>query len=60
MFVRPRPGLKVRDPYLKDLLPEEGREVPEDPYWHRRLRDKDVELVTPGTSGRNSDRRNAE
>ncbi len=59
MFVRPRPGLKVRDPYLKDLLPEEGREVPEDPYWHRRLRDQDVELVAPAVSGKSA-RRNAE
>lgn len=42
MFVRPAPGLKIRDPDLKDLLPEEGREVPETGYWIRRRRDGDV------------------
>lgn len=45
MKVKPAPGLKIRDPDLKDFLPEDGRDVPETDYWHRRLRDKDVELV---------------
>jgi hypothetical protein len=45
MLVKPAPGLKIRDPELKDLLPEEGREVSNDNmYWHRRLRDGDVVL----------------
>ncbi len=48
MFVKPAPGLKIRDPDLKDLIPDEGRDVPESNlYWHRRLRDGDVVLVPP-------------
>ncbi|MDB5853290.1 MAG: hypothetical protein JWR22_1331 [Herminiimonas sp.] len=42
MFVKPAPGLVIRDPDLKDLLPAEGREVPDSDYWHRRVLDKDV------------------
>lgn len=42
MFVRPAPGLSIRDPNLLDLLPREGRDVPAIEYWHRRLRDGDV------------------
>lgn len=42
MFVRPRTGLKIRDPDLKDHLPVSGRDVPENEYWHRRIRDNDV------------------
>ena len=34
--------LVVRDPDLHDLIPPEGRDVPETDYWHRRLRDGDV------------------
>ncbi|WP_454825395.1 DUF2635 domain-containing protein [Paraburkholderia xenovorans] len=46
MFVKPAPGLKIRDPELKDLIPDEGRNVSaDDLYWHRRLRDGDVVLV---------------
>ncbi len=57
MFVKPGPDprapkdaprlLKVRDPVLKDFLPDEGREVGDHPYWHRRLRDGDVVLAEP-------------
>lgn len=36
------PLMTIRDPDLHDFLPEEGREVPDSDYWHRRLRDKDV------------------
>lgn len=43
MFIRPAPGLLVRDPVTKALLPEAGAEVSDsDLYWHRRLRDGDV------------------
>jgi hypothetical protein len=46
MFVKPAPGLKIRDPDMKDFLPEEGRDVPDDHlYWVKRLGDKDVELA---------------
>lgn len=55
MLVRPAPNpgepgtrLRVRDPDLKDFLPEEGRDVPPTAYWNRQLHVfKDVELVTP-------------
>lgn len=47
MFVKPKPGLQIRDPDLKDLLPTEGREVQESHYWTRRLRDGDVVKAKP-------------
>ena len=34
--------LKVIDPVRKDILPDEGRDVTDHHYWHRRLRDGDV------------------
>ena len=49
MFVKPNTGLSIRDPDLKDLLPPEGRDVPDSDYWHRRIRDLDVVLVVVGT-----------
>ena len=45
MKLKPAPGLVVRDPVLGDVLPPEGREVTPSDYWHRRLRDGDVELA---------------
>ncbi|MFZ6724707.1 DUF2635 domain-containing protein [Undibacterium sp. MH2W] len=45
MFVKPSEGLSIRDPDLLDLLPEDGREVPESDYWNRRVRDVDVVIV---------------
>ena len=45
MNIKPAPGLKVRDPDLKDYLPDEGRVVPDTAHWHRLLRDRDVVLV---------------
>jgi hypothetical protein len=43
MFVYPAPGLSVRDPVKKDLLPDTGRQVSDhDQYWLRRLADGDV------------------
>ena len=47
MYVKPASGLKIRDPDLKDFLPEEGREVPGTGYWVRRVRDGDVLIATP-------------
>ena len=51
MFVKPAPGLKVRDPKTLRHIPEEGIEVPDtDTFWHRRLLDGDVvevKVVTP-------------
>lgn len=42
MKVKPAEGRAVRDPLLRDLLPDEGRDVPRDDYWTRRLMDGDV------------------
>lgn len=47
MLVKPARGLAVRDPQLLDVLPAEGRDVPRDDYWMRRLRDGDVKEVEP-------------
>lgn len=47
MFVKPRKGLKVRDPVTKGLLPEAGALVSNSIYWTRRLRDHDVEECSP-------------
>lgn len=49
MLVKPAKGLAVRDPMLLDLLPPEGRDVPDTDYWHRRLRDGDVIEITEET-----------
>lgn len=43
MLVKPAPGRAVRDPHTMSLLPDDGREVPDDDlFWVRRLRDGDV------------------
>lgn len=52
MFVKPAPfidgegiergPMRVHDPDAKDILPEDGRDVPDTEYWARRLRDGDV------------------
>jgi hypothetical protein len=47
MFVKPAPGLKVRDPVSKLHIPETGMEVPEESYWFRRLRSGDVVPASP-------------
>lgn len=53
MFVKPAPGLVIRDPDLLDLLPATGREVPDSGYWQRRLRDRDVVEASPDESPAN-------
>jgi hypothetical protein len=45
MLVKPARGLAIRDPDLLDTLPPEGREVPRNEYWLRRLADGDVREV---------------
>ncbi|KTT24260.1 hypothetical protein SB14R_10470 [Pseudomonas oryzihabitans] len=53
MRVYPTPGLVVRDPVLRDALPAEGRDVPDDDlYWVRRVQDGDVTLTPPAAGGR--------
>ncbi|AGC43258.1 hypothetical protein MYSTI_01927 [Myxococcus stipitatus DSM 14675] len=42
MFVKPKPGALVRDPVTRQPLPVEGREVPENSFWLRRLAVGDV------------------
>ncbi len=47
MIVKPAPGLKVRHPVTKQLLPDEGIEVPDgDIFWTRVLNDGDVVEVS--------------
>ena len=55
MFIRAMPGLKIRDPLTKLLLPDEGCEVVESPFWHRRLRDGDAEVVLPIVQSKESE-----
>jgi hypothetical protein len=47
MTVYPAAGRVVPDPEAGGDLPAEGREVPRDAYWLRRLRDRDVTLDAP-------------
>lgn len=42
--VVPASGRSVPDPEAADLLPSEGREVPDNAWWRRRLADGDVTL----------------
>ncbi|MDF0730561.1 DUF2635 domain-containing protein [Pseudomonas entomophila] len=42
--VIPAAGRAVPDPQAGDLLPVEGREVPDSAWWRRRLADGDVIL----------------
>jgi hypothetical protein len=49
MRVKPTAGRLVRQPIPPyELLPAEGREVPDNQFWRRRLRDGDVVVVTEG------------
>lgn len=40
--VVPAAGRAVPDPEAGDLLPDEGRDVPDNAWWRRRLADRDV------------------
>ena len=44
--VLPAAGRVVPDPEAGDLLPPEGREVPDSAWWRRRLADDDITLKT--------------
>jgi hypothetical protein len=47
MRIKPAPGLSVRNPADKQLLPPEGIDVPDDDIlWTKILNDGDVVLVT--------------
>jgi hypothetical protein len=56
MYVRTAPGIKIRDPDLLDFIPDEGREVPNSDFWHRRLRDGDVILGAPTPAVKSTER----
>lgn len=48
MLIKPAPGIKVRDPASRLLIPETGLEVAEhNTYWLRRLADGDVVEAKP-------------
>lgn len=46
MFVKPAPGLLVRDPVSLRFLPPEGKEVKPSTYWVRRVACGDVLVVS--------------
>lgn len=51
MFVKPAPGVKVRDPRTKQHLIDAGVDVPDgDTYWLRRIADGDVVEVKPAAA----------
>lgn len=51
MRVKPAPGLSVRDPETKQLLPADGIDVPDDSIlWNKILNDGDVVLVSTKSS----------
>lgn len=45
LLVRPREGFRIRDPDRRDYVEPEGRQVPLNAYWFRRLQDGDVVRV---------------
>lgn len=47
IFVKPAPGLQVRDPYSRRPLAETGEFKPIEMYWLRRLADGDVVEAEP-------------
>ena len=46
MKVQPHPGCILRDPVSRIPLPPEGKEVPNNSFWRRRVKAGDVMLVT--------------
>jgi hypothetical protein len=59
MFIKPADGLYIRDPFKRDFLPPEGRDVDaDDLYWTRLARDGDVTIVEP-VAAKSADKRKA-
>lgn len=55
MRVKPAPGLSVRDPDTKLLLPADGIDVPDDSIvWTKILNDGDVVRVTDAKAASDS------
>lgn len=50
MFVKPKEGKQIRKPDLT-ILAEKGENVPETPYWFRRLARQDVVPAIPEEEG---------
>ena len=48
IYVVPQEGRSVPDPARGDFVPVEGRVVVRDPYWIRRIEDKDVAIGKQG------------
>lgn len=53
--LKPAAGLKVIDPDTRKALPEDGDQVRESSYWHRRLADGDVVAFTPSKKIKRAD-----
>jgi hypothetical protein len=47
IYIKPAPGMVVRDPADGKPLPETGKTVPNTTHWQRRLKDQDVVLAKP-------------
>ncbi len=47
ILVKPRAGLRLRDPATGRTVPPEGAWVTEDNFWRRRIRDGDVTVAEP-------------
>lgn len=43
MFVKPKPGVVLRDPITRQVLPPEGRRVQESGFWLRRIAEGSVD-----------------
>lgn len=46
LFVKPVAGRNVRDPASTLHLPEHGKAVADESYWHRRWKSGDIEWTT--------------
>ncbi|WP_087688043.1 DUF2635 domain-containing protein [Pandoraea sp. PE-S2R-1] len=47
MFIKPAPGIMLRDPETRQFVPETGQEVGDfDLYWVRRINDGDAIKVS--------------
>jgi hypothetical protein len=45
MYIVPRPGLKIRDPISRQIIPETGKKVTDNlMFWHRIISDGDVTI----------------
>ena len=48
LFIKPAPGMRIRDHVYPHLfIPEGGVQVPEHPYWWRKILRRDVLICDP-------------